>query len=61
MKAEVVCPNCHKVAGFRSLTEEKVRQIRFTIGKMKLPDIDLEKLETFGFCPWCGYPIKLEE
>jgi len=61
MSEAVVCPNCHEVAGFRSMTREKVREIRLMVGKMNLPNIDLEKLETFGFCPWCGYPIKLED
>jgi ssDNA-binding Zn-finger/Zn-ribbon topoisomerase 1 len=56
----VICPNCHNVVGFKSLTREKVRQIRVTIGKMKLPEIDLSNIETFGFCPWCGHLIRVE-
>ena len=67
MSEPIICPSCNKIAGFQSITREKAKEIRIAIRNMKLPEVEemggIEKLEliTFGFCPWCGDPIKLEE
>jgi hypothetical protein len=64
MSEVVLCPNCGKPVGVRSLIEEKIQTLKIKIANTEHPTIDLSKVKPtkfFGFCPWCNYPINLRE